>query len=476
MVRLFDVIPEKLFSVLASPLKEDYAAILFRIYEQYLLTTFGIEREVLVDIIVDYIEEKEENELFGQALDDEIWEDSLDNPTGARDRAAFVLRKLESTGWLTVETYSDYKQYITLNDYAIRLLEALDKIRENRQAEYQGYVFATYTLLHSDEAERQGNLALEKAYEQTEQLINGLKSLNHNIKRYIERVMAQKEPGEILRLHFQDYKKEIIDRSYHRLKTSDNVSRYRPRIVKRVNQWLNESAWVNRAADLDVRRERYPDRDTAVKELYRRMDYIRQSYLTMDSLLEEIDRRNAQYANASFLQLKYILNSSKNTEGQLMDILKHLAGLRTGEDLRAADPLPGALAPLFSVFSQSYLDAGSLYTARENSKNHRPEEISLAAGPGEEQRAKRLQRYREMLARRMTREKINQFVMEKLDGRSEITAAELGVEEIEDFIRLIYVAAYAPSRLAGYRVDFATAQRVMADDRFDFKNIKIQRK
>ncbi len=141
-MRLFDVIPEKLFSVLVSLLKEDYAAILFKIYEQYLMTTFGIEREVLVDLIVDYIEEKEENDTFGQVLDDEIWEESMDNPAGARERAGFVLRKLESTGWLAVETYSDYKQYVNLNDYVIRILEVLEKICKNRQAEYQGFVFA----------------------------------------------------------------------------------------------------------------------------------------------------------------------------------------------------------------------------------------------------------------------------------------------------------------------------------------------
>jgi len=475
-VRLFEIIPDRLFSVLTSPLKEDYAAILFKIYEQYQLTTFGMEREVLVDIIVDYIEEKEENDIFGQALDDEIWEDSLDNPAGARDRAGFVLRKLENTGWLAVETYSDYKQYITLNDYAISILEALDKVRQNRQAEYQGFVFATYTLLHSAEAERQGNLALEKAYEQTEQLINGLKSLNHNIKRYIEKVLGRKSPGEILRMHFEDYKREIIDRSYHRLKTSDNVSRYRPRIVKKINTWLNDVNWLNRAADLDVRRERYPDREAAGKELYRKMDYIRQSYLTMDSLLEEIDRRNTQYANASFLQLKYMLNSSKNTEGQVMDILNYLAGLRTDDGRRADDPLPAVLRPLYSIFAQGYLDAGSLYTARENSKNHQPGDMSLPEGPGEEQKSRRLKHYREMLARRMTRERIDNYVLEKLAGRDSITAEELGVTEMDDFLRLIYIAAYAPSRLVKYKVDFDTDRRLHSADLFEFKNIKIERK
>lgn len=41
---------------------------------EYLLTTLGIERDVLMDVITDYIEEKQEQESFGQALDDEIWE------------------------------------------------------------------------------------------------------------------------------------------------------------------------------------------------------------------------------------------------------------------------------------------------------------------------------------------------------------------------------------------------------------------
>lgn len=471
-MRLFDIIPDRLFSVLVSPLREDYAAILFRIYEQYLLTTFGIEREVLVDLIVDYIEEKEENELFGRALDDEIWEESMDDPAGARDRAAFVLRKLEQTGWLTVETYSDYKQYVTLNDYAIRILEVLDKIRQNRQTEYQGYVFATYSLLHSDEAAKQGNLALEKAYEQTEQLINGLKSLNHNIKHYIERVLAGKSAAEILRMHFEDYKREIIDRSYHRLKTSDNVSRYRPRIIRIINDWLGDPAWVDRAADLDVRRDRHPDRESARKELYRKMDYIRQSYLTMDSLLEEIDRRNTQYAGASFLQLKYILNSSKNVEGRLLDILNYLAGLRKTEKRRADDPLPAEITPLYSLFTQGWLDAGSLYTARENSKNHQPEDMHLPAGPDEAQKARRRRQYREMLARRMTLNRINAYVLERLDGRESVTAAELGIRDVEDYVRLIYVAAYAPSRLAGYRVDFSL-ERITNREGFQFKNVRI---
>ncbi|TEB07679.1 hypothetical protein Psch_01234 [Pelotomaculum schinkii] len=302
--------------------------ILFKIYDQYLLTSLGMERDVVIDVIVDYIEENwEEEGQFAGALDDEIWDESLDNPAGFRDRAAFVLRKLESCGWLSTETYNNYKQYVNINDYAITILDTLDKVRKNRQAEYQGFVYATYTLLYAEDVERQASLALEKAFEQTEQLLNGLKSLNHNIKRYIERVLAEKQPKDILKIHFEDYKQEILDRSYHRLKTSDNVFRYRPKIIKRINKWYHDPAWVTATAAQEVERGRQASQAEAEKEIYHRLDYIRQTYTGMDEILEEIDRRNVQYANASFLQLKYILNSSKDLEGQLLEILKYLAGL-----------------------------------------------------------------------------------------------------------------------------------------------------
>jgi len=477
-MNLFSVVPDRFFSVLASPLKEHYAGILFRIYDQYLLTSLGMERDVVVDVIVDYIEEYwEENGQFAGALEDEIWEESLDNLSGSRERAAFVLRRLEACGWLTTETYSNYRQYVNINDYAIKILDTLDKIRKNRQAEYQGFVYATYTLLYSEEVNRQANLALEKAYEQTELLLNGLKTLNHNIKRYIERVLAEKQPKDILRIHFEDYKQEIIDRSYHRLKTSDNVSRYRPKIIKRISEWYNDPAWVAATAGLDVKRGRYPDRSTAEMETYSRLDYIRQAYTEMDELLEEIDRRNSQYANASFLQLKYILNSSKDVEGQLMESLKYLAGLLREEGYRRDQGLPGDFGRLFSLFSQSYVDYYSLYNAREAARSHTPAAFRELAGPGGEERRKALRKYREKMARRMTRERINAFILEKLGGKDSIRAREMGVEELEDFLKLIYAAAYGNSRLVNYRVDFNTGKRVSSGNgRFEFKDALFLRR
>lgn len=481
MAKLFDIVPDKFFSILASPLKVLYAEAVFAIYQQYLLINFGLPREVVIDCLVHVIENEmgsSSDASLTQALDDEIWENSMLTAATVRDRAGFVLRKLEDCGWVAIETYSNYEQYVNLTDYAIRIIDTLDKIKRSYQAEYQGYVYATYTLLYSEEAGKQGHIALEKAYEQTEQLISGLKSLNHNIKRYIELVLKEKKPQEILKIHFEDYKQEILDRSYHRLKTSDNVSKYRPRIISKISEWYENDLWVAEIAAADVRRGRFKSIDEAKQDAYRRLDFIRQSYLNMDSLLEEIDRRNAQYANSSFMQIKYILNSSRNTEGQLLEILKYLAGLLKGPSHGKGSSVPALLGGLFRVYEQNFLDVASLYTARDVSKSHNPEDLVSLVELDPEERARAVARVRERLAGNMTREHINAFVLQQLGERESTRASQFPLATIEDLVRMIYVAAYSRSRTVDYTADFDGSRfRVLGvDGLLELKDILIKRK
>jgi hypothetical protein len=474
-VNLFKVIPYNFFTVLSSPLKNIYSDIIFLIYQQHLLINFGLKREITIDVITSYLEDQVQDENFTRALDDEIWDESMDALSEVKDRANFILRKLEKTGWLTIETYSNYEQYVNLTDHAIKIIDILDKIKENYQAEYQGYVYATYTLLYSNEAERQRHIALEKVYEQTEELIRGLKSLHHNIKRFIERVLNEKKPQDILKLHFYDYKQEIIDKSYHRLKTSDNVSKYRPMIISKIDEWYNNEDVVLDISMAEVKRDRYSDLDKAKEATYARLDFVRQAYLNLDQLLEEIDRKNTRYANASFMQLKYILNSNKNTEGQLLEILKYGAGLLK-EEYRKDDTLPEELEKLFTLYSQDFIETESLYKPRQLSKDHNPEELQNLGMIEDKLREKRIMELQEHLAQKMTRKKINEFVLKRLGVRNHIRASEMGVNDIEDFIRLIYIAAYSRSKQVDYSVDFIGERIRSEEGSFEFKDILIKKR
>lgn len=476
-MELFSIVPENFFNVFSGKLKADYASILFKVYEQYKLAPLSIEREVIIDIISDYLEERQESQVFREALTEEF-EGEMDYPENWRERAAFFLRKLEKYGWVMIETHNDYRQYVNLADYAIDILETLDKIRKNVKKEYQGYVYTTYTLLYSEEAKRQGMVALEKAYEQTEMLLNGLKSLNHNIKRYTEVVLKKKQPKEILEVHFEQYKQEILDKSYHRLKTSDNVFKYRPRIIQKVDEWTEDSRWVSKLAREGLKRDSFGDEEEARQAVYRQLDFIKQAYQNMDYLLEEIDRRNTDYAATSYRQLEYILNTSHSTQGQLIEVLKYLSALIRDEstDLDRREDLPPAYQELFSLFVQKFIDDGSLYKVREPSRNHQPVELQELQSLEPEEKARIASRSRKKLQERITRDKVNAFVLERLGGRSSIRASEMDIITLRDYLYLIYTVAYSRSRRVDYRVELEGERATSSGGHFSFRDVLIKRK
>lgn len=464
-MNIFKVVPENFFSILASPLKVYYADILFLIYNQYKLSSFGITREVVMDMVMDYIDGLGDD-LACEDMDRELVTESLNT----RGRASSLLRKLEETGWIMVETYSDYTQYINLTDHGIMMMDTLDKIRSNYRPEYQGYVYAIYSILYSRDADHQGYIALEKAYEQTENLINGLKSLNHNIKKYIKKVVEHKEPAEILRMHFDRYKEEIIDRNYHRLKTSDHISKYRPAIIKKINEWMGKGDWVRATAQQMVGNGLAEDMETARNVVLRKLNYIYNSFSGMDQLLGEIDRRNSRYVSASLRQVEILLNSSRDTEGQLVEILKYLSGLAE-QEYKGLEVVNRGLNLAF----QNYIDVYSLYTPRITGREHQPEEIKELEFHHEERKRKKVEKLKEAMENKLNRIKVNRYILEKMGDKESISARELGIEAVQDFVRLIYAVSYSKSAKMGYTVEFDVDEIVNIHD-YHFKNYIFNKK
>lgn len=76
----------------------------------------------------------------------------------------------------------------------------------NEGLEYQGYVYTIYSILFTKENTAY-NIMLEQVYENTSKPVNGLKSLNSNIKKYIDIITTKKTPEEIMKLHSKNVKK-----------------------------------------------------------------------------------------------------------------------------------------------------------------------------------------------------------------------------------------------------------------------------
>jgi hypothetical protein len=231
-------------------------------------------------------------------------------------------------GWLEREQQADYTEFIVLPDYAFTLLEALRTIQEQKPREYTGQLYTAHQLLTNENEDFSPAVALTQAYENVRQVVRGLNELNQNIRRYTERVTRDgsteltegRSVADLLRLQYDDYA-QVLGPTYHALKTSDHISRYRRDIVVRLQEWTLESEWLDCTADELATQGRLTPAQAA-DEINHYMRFIVNQLESLDPLLEEIDRRHAQYLRTSLRQIRYQLTSA---DGSFQDRLALLA-------------------------------------------------------------------------------------------------------------------------------------------------------
>lgn len=469
-MNLFDILPERFFSVLASPLRRHYAEVLFRIYDKYRHITLGIPREAVVQETMNYLSQVQSEQLQHDLAEEEI--SIHENP---RVTAGAFLRKLEAAGWIHVEMSTRFEEFVNLSDHAIQILDVLAAIRDQRPLEYEGYVYATYRVLDGARGPRRaenGAMAIRQAHEHTERLVRNLKLLNHNIRRYIQRLVEQSRPRDVLELTLDGYKQEILDRSYLQLKTSDNVSRYRPRILRYVNEWLAHPEWLRQAALVQVGAGREDEAEALVAQMREALAFIRESYQEVDALLDEIDRKNSRYIAVAVNHIHVMLNSAQDSEGQLTRLVRFLGEQLASEESRKDDLLPPEMESLFSLYPQAFLDVHSLQTPRRMARRHRPETVAVQVDRARRDRAR--QRFAERAARRLSRQKVYAYVEQVMGERQEARAADFPLRNLREFIFLIAVGLYGGERSAPYAVEWKNGE--VEAGAFHFPEMVVRRK
>lgn len=468
---LFDIIPENFFGPLAAPGKRVYwecISKLFSVMNKQL--SFGVDREVLVDELQYYFDSAmaldlpEELEGTGDAGKEG---GSL---RSSRDKANFILRKLESYGWIDIETDYTYVQRVNFRDYAVQVIKALLGISEEKKTEYQGYIYTIYSLLRT-RSENPGVVLLQVA-ENTDALLTGLKSLNANIKKYIDELTKHSTVAEILDALLNDYYSNVVDRAYHRLLTSDNVSKFRPEILERLESNSRSVTYLNRAAaEFAELREISPEEGK--EQVLELLHDIIATFRQLDDILGEINEKNTKYQRSAINRARFLLSSSEDIRGQLKTILTFL-NERIQEkavDYNAIYELE-ELDGLIRLYSWEYLDTDSLYSPVEGKKEFHPQPMEVSL-PDYEMRERKRQQMQEKLARILSVERIEAYVEEMLAGREQMLASELPFSEKETFIRLIYIRLYGQRKNVNYRLELLGK---VERDGYQFRDFLIHRK
>ena len=440
---LFGIIPKEFFTPLASPNRLVYWDCLCRLFQAMSAQlSFGIEREILVDELQFYFEQNQAAEFE---------EDDI-NGMDSRKKANEMLRLLGKYGWLEVETDKSYVQRVNFYDYAVKVMKTLLEISDGRKVEYQGYIYTIYSLVRTNTDHPA--VVLQQIRDNTDMLITGLKNLNSNIKHYIDELTKHKTVAEIMNALFNDYITNIVDKAYHRLLTSDNVSKFRPEIIERLEANGHSSRYIAKTSE-ELAAIREIPVGQAEELVYQTLHEIVEAFRNMDDILAEINRKNTQYQRAAVNRAKFLLAGTEDVRGQMKEILLYI-----GEQMEQSQlDLNGIyeieyLDNLVRLFGSSFIDEKSFYSPIEGKKEFHPQELTEVM-PDVELRQEKLRKMTEKMQRILSPERIERFVEEQLGDREKIYASELPMETMDDFIRLIYVRLYGSRKKMRYRIEKA---------------------
>ena len=458
---MFQILSENFFVPLASPNKTIYWECLVKLFSVMSnQLSFGVERDILVQELQYYFEQEQ-----AAAIEDESFDGK-----NSRDKANWMLRRLEYYGWIEIETDKSYVQRASFREYAVKILKTLLEIEEGKQIEYQGYIYTIYSLVRSS-TDNPG-IVLLSILENTDMLITGLKNLNSGIKRYIDELTKYRTPAEIMDVLFNDYIENIVDKAYHRLLTSDNVSKFRPEIVERLESKSRSRAYIAKtgAEMADIREI---PMEQAEELVYQYIHQIIDAFQNMDDILAEINQKNTQYQKAAINRAKFYLIGGEDVRGQLKEILSEVNEKINAEDMELGGIYRiSFLDELIRIYSSSVLDEKSLHVPIEGKKEFKPVELADDL-PNAALWQEKLKKMMEKMERVLNPRKINHYVLECLQERERMMASELPLAAAEDFVRLIYVRLYGQRKNMKYRIE--TAEDIVING-YRFRDFAIIRK
>lgn len=391
--------------------------------------SFGVEREVLVDELQYY---------FEQSVSADIVEEDFSG-ADSRGKANGILRRLEYYGWIEIETDKSYVQKVNFKEYSVRLMKTLLEIEGGKQIEYQGYIYTIYSLVRGT-TDHPGVVLLQ-ILENTDLLITGLKNLNSNIKHYIDELTRHSTVAEIMDALFNDYITNIVDKAYHRLLTSDNVSKFRPEIIERLESKSRNKTYIEKAS-LEIAGLQEINLDAAKEQVYLYLHEVIEAFRNMDDILNEINKKNTQYQRAAINRAKFLLSGNEDIRGQLKDILLGMNEVINAEKMELGGIYEiGFLEQLIRIYSCNFLDESSFYSPIEGKKEFMPQQMHRKE-PDMELRQEKMRHMMEKMQKILSPGKIDEYVNNYMENKEEILATELPLSNVEDFVKIIYVRLY----------------------------------
>ena len=352
-----------------------------------------------------------------------------------------------------------------LTEQAVPFIRTMNDVIKNEETEYQGLISQIHALLQNDDLySKPYQFILKNVVNSTEQLVSSLKKLNISIKKHIDKQTKNKELSEIFSL-FSVYNEEIVSKSLYRLKTSENIGKFRQSIKINLDKMLSEPKILKDLVEGYMEIEQELDSELAKDKIIEMIIDVKSAFENLDKIIEDIDRKNNHYMKNAASRAKFELASGTNQEGKINAILRYLTEF-SDEDESIPDNF-------FNVYVQKFVSEESIKKIPERKTYDEIASINVAESLTTEERAIKMQLLLDKQMARIYRKKIETFVLQYLGEKDFIFASDIPINSRKDFENLIYIRLFAMESYV-YKVK-RTDQRIRTE-KCEFNDFEIIRR
>ena len=461
-MKLFDAVPNELFSVLASPNRSLYADALDVLYESY-QENLKIPEETLYSMLRGKLEQQLAEATFeGEDIDEEELRD-------VSGRARFLIRKLNSKGWLEKQRGDDFNEYITVPGYSSRLLELFHQLRDDSPMRGYSYVFGTYSALKvaSEGTSVYDRMAaVYSAYDNTQSLIKLLQMVYHNVKHFFQLQINMQQVNTVLASHFDDFGQKVVEAYIRPLKIKDSVPKYRVPIQKILTGWLEDDALLTAMSNAALQDRRGSDLNACRSDLLRKIFWVKERYDNIEhEFLDEIDQQVRRYTRETTQKIENLTNRDHNVRGNLNYLLTALSRNRR------ASELVEQIQPAFQLYEQSFLSEKSVWYRKRPGKRTKAAPVLIQEGEIDPEMARQAQL---LLHLEYGRSEIAAYVEQWL-GEAEVCYSEdLNLEDDKAYIMSLLAVLTGGDRSSTYTV--RELEGVYSENGYAIPRLQIKRR
>lgn len=461
-MKLFDAVPNELFSVLASPNRSLYADALDVLYESY-QENLKIPEETLYSMLRGKLEQQLAEVTFeGEDIDEEELRD-------VSGRARFLIRKLNSKGWLEKQRGDDFNEYITVPGYSSRLLELFHQLRDDSPMRGYSYVFGTYSALKvaSEGTSVYDRMAaVYSAYDNTQSLIKLLQMVYHNVKHFFQLQINMQQVNTVLASHFDDFGQKVVEAYIRPLKIKDSVPKYRVPIQKILTGWLEDDALLTAMSNAALQDRRGSDLNACRSDLLRKIFWVKERYDNIEhEFLDEIDQQVRRYTRATTQKIENLTNRDHNVRGNLNYLLTALSRNRR------ASELVEQIQPAFQLYEQSFLSEKSVWYRKRPGKRTKAAPVLIQGGEIDPEMARQAQL---LLHSEYGRSEIAAYVEQWLGAAEVCYSEDLNLEDDKAYIMSLLAVLTGGDRSSTYTV--RELEGVYSENGYAIPRLQIKRR